>query len=112
MANEVVSIQDASEVAEEPIAESVVDHKTPMFGAGDHVINEIREGVCHGDGSRMVGDIGATPAGAEISRGHVARGCHRGLQTGRHCVAMATPSTVALMSVARNQPSCQIRPRG
>ena len=74
-----MSIQDASDGAEEPIAESVVDHKTPMFRAEDHVINEIRKRVCHGHGSLMVGDIGATPAGVPISRGHVTRGCHRGL---------------------------------
>ena len=73
-------IQDATDVADKPIAESVVDHKTPMFGAEDHVINEIRTRVWHDHGSLMVGDIGATPAGVPISRGHVTRGSTAGYE--------------------------------
>ena len=108
----VTLIEDASDVAEEPVAESVSDQGTPIFCAENGVIGEIRKGVCHGNGSRLVGNVGATPAGVPISRGHVNRGCHRDLQTGRRSAAIATPSTVALISVARNQPSCQTRPRG
>ncbi len=48
VANEVVSIQDASDVAEEPNAEILIDRPAPIFGAENGVIEEIRKRVCHG----------------------------------------------------------------
>ena len=47
----VTLIEDAPDVAEEPIAESVSDQGTPVFRAENGMIREIRERVCHGNGS-------------------------------------------------------------